>query len=157
MAGFTAAAEAAQLAEDGKYSEALEKLGEIGNGELYNPALVTLVANLEQWVGALEGVDKAIENDDYVGAVDILIDQTGLDSGFRAMFKDAVMAYELLQNLKSVLEGGAWSVAIEAVRVLNAQVTDPAASVLLKALEIELMARAAEQTGQDLPRDTAAA
>ena len=159
VTGFTAVAEAAQLAEDGKYSEALEKLGEIGNGELDNPALVSLVADLERLVGGFQRIEEAMENDNYIDAIDTLMElaEMDADSGIRAIFANTVVAYELLQNLKSAIEVGAWVLAIEGVRALNAQVSDPAASVLLKALETELVARAAEETGQDLSRDTAAA
>ena len=152
-------AEAAQLAEDGKYSEALEKLGTIHDGELDNPALASLVADLERWVGGLERINEAKENDDYIEAIEILMELSELeaDAGIRALFADMVSAREYLQNLKAAIELGAWSLAIEAVRALREQASNPLAASLLQQLEAELVARASEETGQDLSRDNAAA
>ena len=152
-------AEAAQLAEDGKYSEALEKLGTIHDGELDNPALASLVADLERWVGGLERINEAKENDDYIEAIELLMELSELeaDAGIRALFADMVSAREYLQNLKAAIELGAWSLAIEAVRALREQASNPLVASLLQQLEAELVARASEETGQDLSRDNAAA
>ncbi len=159
VAGFTAVAEAAQLAEDGKYSEALDKLAEIHDGDLDNPALASLMADLERWVGGLDRINEAIENDDYIEAIEILMElaEIDADSGIRAMFADVVAARQYLLDLEAAIEVGAWALAIEAVRELRAQVSDPAMSALLWKLEDELVALAAEDMRQDLPRDTAAA
>lgn len=139
-------ATALELAAAGEYTEAVAALGEFADGVIDDPALATLLADVERWVGGFERIAEALEGDDHVAAVEALLDLAELDVD--PLTRSAIgtlddVRDELLQ-LEAAIDDGNWLRAWSEAKELAAAVRDPAVAAALERLAELLLGRADE-------------